>query len=312
MRSWDHRILLAMAVLSVALPLTLAAQPPETHPQRTAASNTPHALLISSGDLLEVVVFDTPELSGRLRVNEIGEVTIPIAGAVRVSGMTAENAAATIENKLRGMDVLKDPHVSIFISEYATQGVTVTGEVKSPGSYALLGSHGLLEMISAAGGTTPGASRSVTVSHKSDPEHPEVLVLDTRPGSIPPSFDLRPGDTIVVSKAEVAYVVGEIAKPGVFVIEGNDRLTLLQLVALAGGTRQFAAQDKAHLIRKTANGREDFIVPLKEILRGKAFDTPLKDGDILFVPTSGGKTFAFRGMEAAVALTTGLILSGRL
>jgi len=311
MRSWDHRILLATAVLSMLLPLALAAQS-DAHPQRTAALSTPHALLISPGDLLEVVVFDTPELSGRLRVNESGEVTIPIAGAVQVSGMTAESAAVTIENKLRSTDVLKEPHVSIFISEYATQGVTVTGEVKAPGTYALLGSHGLLEMISAAGGTSGPVSRFVTVTHKSDPEHPEVLVLDTRPGSIPPSFDLRPGDIIVVSKAEVAYIVGEIAKPGVFVIEGNDRLTVLQLVAMAGGTNHLASQDKAHLIRKTANGREDFIVPLKEILHGRAFDTPLEDGDILFVPTSGGKTFAFRGIEAAVALTTGLIISGRL
>src|ERR1700674_5191719 len=100
MRSWDHRLLLAMAVLSMVLPFPLAAQS-GAPPQMTETQRVPHALRISSGDLLEVGVFDTPELSGRLRVNEAGEITIPIAGAVQVSGMTSEEAAVAIENKLR-------------------------------------------------------------------------------------------------------------------------------------------------------------------------------------------------------------------
>jgi polysaccharide biosynthesis/export protein len=311
MRYCNHRILLAITVLSVVLPFHLAAQSGSL-PQMTETPRTQHALRISSGDLIEVGVFDTPELSGRLRVNEAGEITLPIAGTVRVSGMTSEEAAVAIESKLRSTNILKEPHVSIFISEYATQGVTVAGEVKSPGTYALLGSHGLLEMVSAAGGITLAAGKSVTVSHRSDPEHPEILMLETRPGSIAPSVDIRPGDTIVVAKVGIAYVVGDIAKPGAFPIEGNDRLTVLQLVALAGGTTRLAAQDNARLIRKTSNGREQFKVPLKAILNGKVFDVPMEDGDILFVPSSAGKTFAFRGIEAAVALTTGLIIAGRL
>ena len=82
----------------------------------------------------------------KLRVNEAGEITVPVAGAVRVTGMTSEEAAAAVEEKLRSADILKDPHVSVFISEYATQGVTVAGEVKTPGIYPLLGSHELLDL----------------------------------------------------------------------------------------------------------------------------------------------------------------------
>lgn len=311
MRSCDPRILMAMAVLSMVLPFSLAAQS-GTLPQRMEVSNSPHALRISFGDLLEVGVFDTPELSGRLRVNEAGEIRIPLAGTVKVLGLTADEAAVAIENKLRSTEVLKEPHVSIFISEYATQGVTVAGEVKNPGTYALLGNHGLLDMVTAAGGPTGTASRAVTVSHKSDPTHPEIFILDTRPGSIAPSVDIQPGDTVVVSKVGVAYIVGDVAKPGAFPIESNDRLTALQVVALAGGTGHLAAPDKARLIRTTSTGREQFIVPLKAILNGKVFDVPMEDGDIIFVPSSKGKIFAFRGIEAAVALTTGLIISGKL
>jgi polysaccharide biosynthesis/export protein len=311
MRSCEHGFLLVFAALSMVFPLVVAAQsgPPS---QIKAASNIAYALRISSGDLLEVGVYDTPELSGKLRVNESGEITIPIAGAIRVSGMTAEEAAIAIEKKLRSTDVMKEPHVSVFISEYATQGVVVAGEVKNPGSYALLGSHGLLDMVTAAGGPTPTASRAVTISHKSDLEHPEIVILDTRPGKILPSVDIQPGDTIVISKVGVAYVVGDVGKPGAFPIESNDRLTALQVLVLAGGANRLAAPDKAHLIRKTPTGREEFTVPLKAILNGKVFDVPMEDGDILFVPSSVGKNFAFRSIEAAVALTTGLILSGRL
>ena len=64
---------------------------------------------------------------------------------------------------------------SIFIGEYATQGVTVTGEVKNPGIYPLLGSHGLLDLVAAAGGVMPTASKAVTLTHKADPEHPEIV-----------------------------------------------------------------------------------------------------------------------------------------
>ncbi len=310
MHSSNYRMLLGMVALSLVLPLTVSAQS-DTTPQTAAIPVVSHALRVSSGDLLDLGVFDTPELSGKLRVDEAGDITVPVAGAVRVSGMTSEEAAVAVEGKLRSADILKDPHVSIFISEYATQGVTVTGEVRTPGIYPLLGSHGLSDMIAAAGGVTAGSSRVVTVTHKSDPEHPETLTLDNRPGSIAAKVDIRPGDTIGVAKAGVAYVVGEVAKPGGFLIESNDRLSVLQVIALAGGATHTAAPDKARLIRKTPTGREELKVPLKAILNGKVVDIPLEDGDILFVPSSKGKIFAYRGVDTAIGLTTGLAVGGR-
>lgn len=309
MRSCDYRTFLVVVAMSMALPLAAAAQS-AVPPQKAEISGTAHALRVSSGDLLELGVFDTPELSGKLRVNEAGEIYVPVAGAVRVSGMTSDEAAVAIEAKLRSADIMKDPHVSVFISEYATQGVTVTGEVKSPGIYPLLGSHGLVDLVSAAGGVTSSASRIVTLTHKSDPEHPEILKLDNRPGSVAANVDIRPGDTIAVSKAGVAYVVGDVGRAGGFLIESNDRLTVLQVIALAGGTSRTAAQDKARLIRKTPTGREELRVPLKAILNGKVIDIPLEDGDILFVPSSKGKIFAYRGVDSAIAITSGLAIGG--
>jgi polysaccharide export outer membrane protein len=309
MRSCNFRMLLLLVAFNIALPMTVSAQS-GVSPQKPE-TGTSHALRISSGDLLELGVFDTPELSGKLRVNEAGEIAIPIAGAVRVSGMTAEEAAVAVEEKLRGAEVLKYPHVSIFISEYATQGVTVTGEVKNPGIYPLLGNHNLLDLISAAGGVSQTAGKGVTVTHKSDPEHPEVIQIDTRPGSIAATVDVRPGDTITVSRGGVVYVVGDVGKPGGFLIETNDRLTVLQTLALAQGMNKTATSNGAKLIRKGVNGREEFAVPLKQILTNKAPDVQVEDGDILFVPSSRSKTIAYRGMEAAVSATSGLLIYTR-
>ena len=302
------RLALAVAI-ALALPPAMFAQLLD-QPQTPVTTTIAHRLQISSGDLLEVGVFDTPELSGKLRVNEAGEIALPVAGPLRVEGMTAEEAATAVQQKLLAAEVLKDPHVSIFIVEYATQGVTVTGEVKSPGIYPLLGSHGLVDLLSAAGGTTANAGRMVSVTHKADPDHPQMIRMDSRPGKIVQNVDIEPGDTVVVARAGVAYVVGDVGHPGGFMIDANDRLTVLQLVALAAGTTKTSAQDKARLIRRTPNGREELPIRLRAMMTGKVIDIPLEDGDILFVPSSKGKILGYRGMDSAIGLTTGLALAG--
>jgi polysaccharide biosynthesis/export protein len=274
---------------------------------------TAHALPISAGDLLTVTVFDTPELSGSLRVSEKGTVTVPIAGGISVAGMTADQAARAIEDLFREKDILKKPDVSVFIAEYATQGVTVMGEVRTPGIYPLLGGHGLFDLITAAGGVTTASGRSVTITHKDDPAHPEVVQLDNKAGKgAEANVDIRPGDTIFVSKSGIVYVVGDVAKPGGFMIGNGDQLTVLQAMALAQGANRTASLNKARLIRKTSTGREEYSVELKQILANKAPDLPLGDGDILFIPASGVKIWQGRGVDAAITLTTGAVVYGRL
>jgi polysaccharide biosynthesis/export protein len=248
------------------------------------------ALQISAGDLLDLNVFDTPELSTKVRVDERGSITLSLGGVVSVSGLTAEQVGRAIEARFREADILKDPHVSVTVVEYATQGVTVLGEVKNPGVYPLLGTHGLLDLISAAGGVTPNAGTGVTVIHRSDPNHPLIVNLDDKPGSAAGSnVEIRPGDTIMVSHAGIVYVLGDVGKPGGFLIENNDRLTVLQAVALAQGTNRTASLDHAKLIRKTDTGRQEVPVPLKKILATNTSDMTLADGDILFVPSSSAK-----------------------
>jgi polysaccharide export outer membrane protein len=310
--SYLRILLLVISGGTLSFPALSQTGPATGVPTSAAQPTTAHALRISSGDLIELGVFDTPELSGKLRVSAAGDITIPIAGAMHVSGMTAEEAASAIERRLVSGDILKDPHVSVFMSEYATQGVTVTGEVRNPGIYPLLGGHGVIDLISAAGGWTANAGKAVTLTHKDDPDHPEIVLLDTRPGGVAALVDVRPGDSIAVSRSGVVYVVGDVAKAGGFLIEGNERLTAMQALALAQGANRTAAENKSRILRKTTTGRLEIPLPLKQIVNGKVVDPLLEDGDILYVPSSTAKSATTRSVEAAIALTTGLIIYGRL
>jgi polysaccharide export outer membrane protein len=115
----------------------------------------------------------------------------------------------------------------------------------------------------------------------------------------------------MVSRSGIVYVVGDLVKPGGFLIENTERLTVLQAISLAQGTNHTASLNHTKLIRKTPTGRLEIPVELKSILAGKRDDLRLEDGDILFVPVSQGKTTAYRGIEAALGIATGVVVYGR-
>lgn len=305
-RWWARRVLVAIASC------LLAAQSGIAQAQSSADPSLAHPLKISGGDLLLIDVFDTPELSAKLRVSEKGEIALPVGGGVLVAGLTAEEATSRIEQRFRDNKILKNPHVSVFIQEYATQGVSVLGEVKNPGVYPVFGAHGLLDFISTAGGVTAVAGKAVTITHKGDPEHPQIVQLDNAPDmAVRAGVDILPGDTIIVPRSGIVYVVGDFVRPGGFLIENNDRLTVLQAMALAQGANRTASLNHAKLIRKTTSGRREIPIELKKLLAGKRDDVRLEDGDILFVPSSEVKAMAYRGLEATVGLATGVIIYGR-
>jgi polysaccharide export outer membrane protein len=272
---------------------------PAAAPRELGGKQAPYSLIISAGDLLDLQVFDSPDLSGKLRVNQHGEINMSLGGSIKVEGLTAEQAAGAVELHLRAANILKNPHASISVLEYATQGVTVVGEVKNPGVYPLLGSHSALDLIAAAGGSTPDAGSLVTINHRDDPNHSTVVDLTDRGSEHTSATDLgvRPGDTVVVAHAGIVYVIGAVTRPGGFLIQHTNRLTVLQAIALAQGTNRTAALDRAKLIRTTPDGRQEIQVPLKRILANKASDQALANNDILFVPSSAAKD-ALQSLES--------------
>ena len=276
-------------------------------PQPSQSSDASHALLLDAGDLLDIRVFDTPDLSQRLRVDDRGDITLPVGGAVEVKGLTAEQAQTAIEQRLRQRNILRDPHVEVFVLEYATQGVTVAGEVKVPGVYPWAAKRTVLDFVSLAGGVTPIASKTFTLTHK----RPEAAPVTAELSDSSPQANVEPGDLIVVTRAGVVYVVGDVGKPGGYLIENKETITVLQALALAQGMNKTAKFD-AKLIRNSPAGRTEANLPLKQILANQAADPQLQDGDILFVPVSGAKQWADRSVTSVLQMAVGVVIYGRL
>ena len=271
-----------------------------------ASSSVSSSLKLGAGDLLEVSVYNVPELATKTRVSSNGDIYLPLIDYVHVAGLTGDEAQAVIERRLSDGGFLNNPHVSLFVDEYASQGASVLGEVAKPGVYPVLGEQRLLDLISAAGGFNEKAGRSLTVTHRNQPDKPVTLTLARNITENPQSnVQVFPGDTIVVQHADIVYVVGDVGRPAGFLMDTGS-LTVLQAVALAGGTNRTAKLSGARIIRKGSQGMSETPVELKKMLQAKAPDIPLQADDILFVPSSAGKAAAGRSLEAALQAATAL------
>jgi polysaccharide biosynthesis/export protein len=286
---------------------------PETSSDKGANPNRAGELIISSGDLLQVSLFGTDFSCGsekagcEVRVSGSGDIVLPLAGELKVGGLTVAQAEQMIAARFSKGGFFNDPQVMVVQKEYATQGISILGEVQKPGTYSLLGSHSLLQAVSMAGGTTPKAGNDVTIIHTDAPNQPQHCDLRSAGSG---SVALMPGDTIVISKAGIVYVVGDVHQPTGVVME-NSGLTVLQAIAMAQGTNPTAALDKAKLIRNTADSRTEIPVPLKKILSNKSEDLKLQPEDILFVPSSAAKSASRRSIEAILQAATGVAIYGR-
>jgi polysaccharide export outer membrane protein len=257
--------------------------------------------------LLEIRVFGVQDLTQDVRVSSSGVINVPLAGPIHVADLTQAQAEDIIEEKLRDGGFLIDPNVTVFTKEYATQGVSVLGEVAKPGVYPLLGARRLFDVISMAGGLSNRAGNNIFIAHRDSPEKITKVEISNDPEKAPASNVLiAPGDTISVSKAGVVYVVGDVGHPAGFIMDNNGKLTVLQAIALAGGTNGTASLDSSKIIRKTPAGIQEIPMPLKKILSAKATDVLLQPDDVLFVPKSATKGAARRGAESILQITTGL------
>lgn len=274
---------------------------------------------IGPGDLLDITEAHGTELRATVRVSEAGTVVLPLAGEVDVRGMDERTAAHAVEAALVAKGMLLHPQVTVLVTAYAGQDVSVLGEVARPGVYAYAVHHRLLDLISAASGLGQNAGRLVTITHRDDPEKPEAVVLD--PAGVDPAGahnpELRPGDTVQVGRAGLIYVVGDVIRPGGFPVDPVQAITVVQALSLAWGPSQNAALKKAVLIREQAGGRTITELNLKRMLRGLDPDLPVRDRDILFVPDSMAKNLLTRSMEsviqsaAGVSIYSGLVYSQR-
>jgi polysaccharide biosynthesis/export protein len=285
------------------------------------------ALPIGAGDFLEVTEFHLPEFRSAVRVTSTGTVLLPLIGEVKVLDMTEPQASAAIEKALLDGGMLLHPQVSVLVTAAVGQDVSVMGEVARPGVYPYTAHHRLLDLISAAWGLSPNAGRLVEIFHRDDPQKAVPVVLDpngdaeTKPASkvvkIDHNPELEPGDTVLVSRAGLAYVIGDVVRPGGFAVDPVQGLTVVQALSLAWGATPNASVGKAILIHDQAGGRTLTTLNLHRMIRGQDPDQPVHDRDILFIPDSQTKALLNKSLEAAiqsaigVSIYAGLVYSQR-
>jgi len=258
---------------------------------------------LGPGDLIEVNVYNVPELTTKARVSNSGDLYLPLIDYVHVEGLTQEEAQSVIEKRLSDGGFVRNPHVTIFVDEAASQGVVLIGEVGKPGIYPDVADHKLYEVISEAGGFTASASRKIAIIRRNQPDPIRIDLPRNLADDLSGNVEILPGDTITVPRAPIIYVVGDVGRPSGLLVD-NGTLTVLQALALAGGTNHTAKMGGVRIIRKTPTGMAETKIALKKMLEAKAPDVTLQADDILFVPVSGGRVLASKSLDAAVAAAT--------
>ena len=325
-------------------PAPQAPQAPQAIPNSTPYTDTPAGnapgnsaqpsgpladpnYVLGPEDVINIDVFNVPELSKNVRVANDGMISLPLIGRVQAAGLTAEELRKELADKW-GENYLQDPQVTVFINEFKAKPVSVIGAVEKPGLYSLTGQRSLIEVLSMAGGfgkkTTSPAGRTVVITRKSgfkdlqpvDGMHvhgPDQIEIDlnrllyTRDEAL--NIEIKPLDTISVSKADVIYVSGAVRRPGGFVLEDRPTITVLQAITMAEGFTGTAAKGAARILRTTQDGsRTEIPVNITKIQKGKAEDTTLAANDILFVPESKGKFVSQQATQAGMSALTGWLI----
>ena len=294
-----------------------------------AASVKQGDYVIGSGDLLGVEVFDVPELSRDVRVNETGFISLPLIPVkVHVAGLTTFQLQDKLAELLQTNGLVSTPQVSVSLKEQHSQPITVIGSVKNPIVIQAARQTTLLQVLSQAGGVSEDASNVVVITRPPStpggpgetdaakvPSEPQTFMislsdlLDT--GNSTFNIPVLGGDVVSVPRAGIIYVVGAVQRPGGFVMQNDrDRMTTLKILSLAGGTTGSAKETKAVILRKNleTGKRDEVPVDLKKVMQLKTEDVMLQPSDILYVPDSSGKKALHRAGDVAIGLTTGLAL----
>jgi polysaccharide export outer membrane protein len=329
-------------------PLVQPAREDLVTPTAPAVSNDSN---IGPDDLLNISVFEAPEMNTTLRVSANGDISMQLLGEVHAAGLTPRELQSVLQELLR-RSYMKDPHVGVFIQELQSHPVSVVGAVKMAGVFQIRGPKTLLEVISMAQGLADDAGDTVSILHGGEQadlnylSHPEVkqsaadrglqshellvknsVTMPSAPVRNPkieninlrrllessdPTVNVlvRPGDVVTVSRAGIVYVVGEVNKPGGFVLQNNESISILQALALAQGTTHTSAISQTRIIRTNAmtGKREEIPINLGKIFSGKKADILLEPKDVVFVPNNVAKSMLYRGSEAALQTAAGVAI----
>ena len=275
----------------------------------------PHAraqresLLIGAGDALHIQVYDTPEMEQRARVTDSGEIPLSFVGNVKVAGLTPGDASRLIEQQLVAKNIMLHPEVTIRVDAYATQNASVMGQVMKPGSYEIDTRRKVVDLLAMAGGLTDIAERHITIERHGDAgQKVDYFYSNDASNALSDDPMVYPGDIVIVPKAALVYVLGDVLKPGGYPMStNNSKITALQALALAGSPNHTASVGKSKLVRKTPTGVQEISLPVNEMEKGKTPDVTLLPDDVIYVPFSFLRNVAVNGQSILASAASAMI-----
>jgi len=246
--------------------------------------------IIGPEDLLDIRIFELPELSNTVRVSSTGNINFPPLGDVVVEGLSKSKAEKRLSELLQ-KNFINEAHVIIFIKEFKSQKVDVIGAVRKPGNYPMLGPKTILEILSEAGGLDDSAGDKLYIFRNGNLQTNKIeinLKELLKEGKAELNLVVRPGDIINIPTGKITvYIYGEVTSPGAIELKGNENATLLKAITKAGGPTDRANIRKIVVKSKDAKDQEKITkINLKDVLNGKKKDMVLEDGDVIVIPES--------------------------
>ena len=244
---------------------------------------------LEPGHVLQLSIFDAPEMTQSMTVDDSGDVAVPLAGIVHVEGESVRESERSIAEALIKTQMMNAPDVKIEVTAFVPRSVVVAGEVQQPGKVQMLAARPLLDVIAAVGGVTTAAGGDIEIHHRTLDAQDEVLHIPYANNKEPVEAQaalVYPGDSVFVRRAGVIYVLGAVTRPGGFLMVNGGKLTLTQAIAFASGTTAVAATSNTIIVRKNGDELIQLRPQLDKVQRGLLAPIPLQDGDMVYVPTS--------------------------
>ena len=253
-------VLLASSLLTIG----------SVHAQKLIPRNQPETLLIAPGEMVHVEVLGEEDLEQHARVSDSGDIRLKTGVSVHVAGLSTAAAAESVQNAL-GQGYLLNPKATVSIEESSSEKVAVFGEVKTPGTYFIPTSSAVLDVLAMAGGLNDVADRHVTIQRHGTGARETYNVSNNATMALTTDVVVNPGDRVFVPRAGMIYVLGDVKAPGAYAMTNNEgKISVLQVIARAGGTNPSAAIDSTTLLRSATERTHPEPVPLNKIEKGKA------------------------------------------
>lgn len=266
-----------------------AATPPATP---SAIGVTPEGLSklkLAPGSMISVQVYEEPDFNGNYRLDDRGDISIPMVGSIAVGSLSMRQAEEAIHSKFIATGLLNEAHIVVNLVDYAAQYVVVSGEVVSPGRYAVIAPRKLSDVIATAGGLTITAGSQIVIARKSQSSPSQEIVNYRRNQADSSVLDtmVNPGDSVLVKRAGIVYVLGAVYRPGGYIMPDDGGLNVAGALSLAAGTSPEANIKRIRILRKKPDGSwTTFLVRLDQIQNGKAIPLTLQPQDIVYVAPS--------------------------